>query len=408
MHDDVRWLCAKVFPMNPKPIYLVGPSGNPNFGDEFITACWLRFLAAERPDDEVWLDCPHPGSAQVLFSGLHPRLHITNTLWRCAAENQDLQGTALQARVTSLVRDLGSPAYDLGLLKLRQAASIHLIGGGYLNGMWAHHLSLIHAMRAVHALTGAPLFATGLGLMPDLGDESANKALFADFAHATARDLASSSTYGVAQAPDDAFLGAKRELDRNPQDGVFVCIQSDTADAPLIDAAVATTRTILERLVDAGRSIHYVEAVPGADRVAFDRLSDIIPEEHFVSFAELWEKGLPLSPRQTWITTRFHFHLLAAAAGADGVALPVKPGYYDVKHQSLVDLGSRWTLGGGDAVGPSGPRSLSLNLDKLSALKETEARKLYGPETNSGTGFTGSLTRFRRSAGSSLGIKLRR
>lgn len=395
--------------MNPKPIYLIGPSGNPNFGDEFITASWLRFLAVERPEDEVWLDCPHPGSAQVLFAGLHPRLRITNTLWRCATENQNLQGSELKARIESLINDLGSPAYDLGLMKVREASSLHLIGGGYINGMWSHHFALVHAMNAVRRLTGADLFATGLGLMPAMGDELGNSELFNAFSHATARDLASAQAYGVDQAPDDAFLGVQRELARNTRDGVFVCIQSDTAEPSLADKAVTATRSILEPLANAGRSLHYVEAVPGADRVAFDRLSDIIPEQNFLSFAELWQNGLPLSGRQTWITTRFHFHLLAAAAGADGVALPVKPGYYDVKHQSLLDLGSRWNLwGSGTGDSPTGKESLSRHLDDLVGIKESEARKLYEREHSTESALAGPLTRLGRSASRSFGSRLRR
>lgn len=157
----------------------------------------------------------------------------------------------------------------------------------------------------------------------------------------------------------------------------------------------------------AGRSIHYVEAAPGADRVAFDRLADIIPTENFLSFAEIWQQGLPLSGRQTWITTRFHFHLLAAAAGADGVALPVRPGYYDVKHQSLIDLGSRWSLGGGHSVSPDGAGSLSQRLEELSALKESEARELYSQRSPAPV-LSGPLSRFGRSAGRSLGSRLRR
>ena len=67
-------------------LYLVGTSGHPNFGDEFIAASWLRFLARARPGAEVWLDCPHPGLASHLFDGLHPGLRTTDTLWRLAFE----------------------------------------------------------------------------------------------------------------------------------------------------------------------------------------------------------------------------------------------------------------------------------------------------------------------------------
>lgn len=396
--------------MNRGPIYLIGSSGNPNFGDEFITASWLRFLAVERPEAEIWLDCPHPGTAQTLFAGLHPRLHITDTLWRCAFENRELKGPALKARMESLVENLGSPAYDLGLLKLRQMGSLHLIGGGYINGMWANHSALVYAVRAVRRLTGADLFATGLGLMPAVGDELVNQDLFADFNHATARDHASAQAYGIAQAPDDAFLGVKDELERNPRDGVFVCIQSDTAEPALVDSAVSAARELLQPMADAGRTLHYVEAVPGADRVAYEQLADIIPEENFLPFTELWRSGLPLSRRQTWITTRFHFHLLAAAAGADGVALPVNPGYYDVKHQSLLDLGSGWATTASDSPAnrASGAGTLSDNLGELSALKESEAKQLYGQKKVTDLARARPLARLSRSAGRSFNARLRK
>jgi hypothetical protein len=53
---------------------------------------------------------------------------------------------------------------------------------------------------------------------------------------------------------------------------------------------------------------------------------------------------MPARAGQTWLSTRFHAHLTAAAVGASGVAVAVNPDYYLTKHRSLTDLGSRWTL----------------------------------------------------------------
>jgi hypothetical protein len=163
-------------------------------------------------------------------------------------------------------------------------------------------------------------------------------------------------------------------------------------------------------MAEAGRALHYVEAVPGADRVAYEQLADIIPEENFLPFTELWQRGLPLARRQTWITTRFHFHLLAAAAGADGIALPVKPGYYDVKHQSLLDLGSGWatTVAGNPLKQPAGAGILSDKLGELSASKESEAKELYGQEKADAPALSRPLLRLSRSAGRSFGARLRK
>ena len=66
---------------NPPVIYLIGTAGHPNYGDELITASWLRELARTFPDAEVWLDSPRPGQASVLFDGIHPGLRCVDTLF---------------------------------------------------------------------------------------------------------------------------------------------------------------------------------------------------------------------------------------------------------------------------------------------------------------------------------------
>ncbi len=372
--------------MHTGPIYLVGPAGNPNFGDEFITASWLRYLAATDPLTDVWLDCPQPGLAQVLFDGLHPRLRVTNTLWRLSQDYADAPAEQLTELVAQRITALGSPAYDLGLLKLRQARSIHLLGGGYVNGNWAHHAALIHALRAVGRLTGAALFATGQGLMPAL-PERQRTGLFAGFSHVSVRDEASAETYGLPQGLDDAFLGLGAELRRSARSaGLYVCIQSDTADPNLFDNAVRLARREITAALARNLEVHYIECIPGADRVAYERLADLIPARRFLPFTDIWARGLPLSPQHQWITSRFHIHLLAAAAGARGIALGLKPGYYDVKHSSVAALGSGWTvaLDASDHRMPEHAGTLAADAPHHIATKEAEARRLYPAPTAAG------------------------
>lgn len=364
-------------------IYLIGTSGHPNFGDEFITAAWLRYLAATAPDAEVWLDCPQPGSAAALFRGLHPHLNVTNTLWRAVIESSGLPPEEVGPRVRDLVTNLGSPAYDVGLLNLREAQSLHLLGGGYLNGVWPHHLALAEGMRAVRDLTGARLYATGQGLLPAV-ETPAPHSLFQDFDYVSARDAASAEIHGIAQGFDDAFLGARDEIARNAPgaDGLFVCIQSDMTDEETFEKAVAGVRPLIEQALSNGKKVSYVEAIPGVDHAAFALLSDLIPADRFIPFSHIWRHGLPLSAGQEWVTTRFHFHLLAAAAGARGTAVGIKPGYYDVKHQSLIDLGSGWNYVGADELGSgmvrsSGTGGIRAKLTELTDRKHAEAARLY-------------------------------
>src|SRR5699024_11271064 len=75
-----------------------------------------------------------------------------------------------------------------------------------------------------------------------------------------------------------------------------------------------------------------------------------------VPFDELWAFGLPTREGQTWISTRFHPHLVASARGISGIAVSAHTGmYYTVKHASV---GSEWTITDlYEPLTPSGPGS---------------------------------------------------
>ena len=369
-------------------LYLVGTSGHPNFGDEFIAASWLRFLARTRPDADVWLDCPSPGLASHLFEGLHPRLRTTDTLWRLVFETTDMDPAAADAHVDRVVGSLGSPRYDLGLLGARRAGSVHLLGGGYLNSVWPHHARLLRAVLRLREISGARLAATGLGLTPASDDDALREALGA-FDHATVRDAPSAQLTRADRAPDDAFLGLPgvagytgTPAAEATDDDVWVCLQADMAEPGALDAAVDAVRAALASPGLTGRPVRYLEAIPGVDREAFERLGDLIPEENFVPFTQLWQEGFPGRPGQTWLTSRFHFHLLAAACGADGTALEVSSDYYRVKHQSLLDAGTGWSVapaGGTAAPAPSGSEDFPATAARLHRTKLREAEELYPP-----------------------------
>lgn len=371
-------------------LYLVGTSGHPNFGDEFIAASWLRFLARARPHAEVWLDCPNPGLASHLFGGLHPRLRTTDTLWRLVLETTGMDPATADSHVDRVVTSLGSPRYDLGLLGARRAGSVHLIGGGYLNSIWPHHARLLRAVLRLREISGARLAATGLGLTPAEDAEGLLAAL-GSFDHATVRDAPSAQLSRADRAPDDAFLGlpdlagftgtpAEEAAEGADDDDVWVCLQSDMSEPGVLDSAVAAVRTALTGPELAGRTVRYLEAIPGADRAAFDRLADLIPEENFVPFTQVWQDGFPGRPGQTWLTSRFHFHLLAAACGAAGTALEVSSDYYRVKHGSLLDAGTGWSVtptGSTQAATPTRSPSFPATAARLHRTKLREAEELY-------------------------------
>ena len=49
-------------------------------------------------------------------------------------------------RARTLLHELGSPRYDLGLRELRRMESVHLLGGGYMNEIWPENFGVIAAM----------------------------------------------------------------------------------------------------------------------------------------------------------------------------------------------------------------------------------------------------------------------
>ncbi|MDZ5621226.1 polysaccharide pyruvyl transferase family protein [Nocardioides bizhenqiangii] len=369
-------------------IHLVSTAGHPNFGDEFIAASWLRFLAERQPASDVVLDCPDPGMATFLFEGLHPRVKFTNLLWRVSWMTMDADPDEGDVIVDRTVTELGSPLFDLGLIELRRATTVHLIGGGHITANWMHHGRLVRAARRLAEVSGARFVATGLGLMPPIDPERIRDDLGAAD-HATVRDSASAEMAGVDLGVNDAFLGlpalpgfgARPDPTGQPGD-VWINIQSDLAEPEVFEANVAAVRAMLESGRFEGRTIRYLEAIPGVDRDrrAYDLLADLIPEENFMSFVRLWHEGFPGRPLQTWITTRYHFHQLAAAVGAEGVAIEIDDSYYRTKHQSLAELGTGFPIApaGSDKLpDPASDPEFRLKAGRLHRAKLDEAEALY-------------------------------
>ena len=370
-------------------IYLVASGGNPNYGDELIVAAWLRFLARVRPDASVWLDCPQPGTASALFAGIHPGFHATNTLWRSCFEAPDQSAQAVWDHVVNVVTRGGTPMYDIGLMTLGQADSIHLLGGGYVNGVWPDHVGLVAGMAAARDLNGCRLVGSGLGLMPPPENAELLAKTFADFSAVSVRDDASAAFLGLETGLDDVFLGLLHELRRSTESprvqsrakDVMLCIQSDMTDEPTFSRLRDKLRVVVENAIANGLSVGYVEAIPGSDRRMFDALEGLIPEENFVPFTQVWGEGLPVRRGQQWYTSRFHPHMVAAAAGAQGVAIGILDDYYDIKHRSLLDLGTGWTYAAANSDAelpePTGSPEFEATATRLAGNKRTEALALY-------------------------------
>ncbi|WP_020658604.1 polysaccharide pyruvyl transferase family protein [Amycolatopsis benzoatilytica] len=332
----------------PRRHYLIGPSGYPNYGDELIAATWLRRLARTEPDAEVWLDTHSPGPAQLLLGDLHPRLRCTDTLWRLCGEAPSDDPWEVASWVQAAVHDPGrAPRWDAGIDLLGRLEVVHLIGGGYVNALWPRHFGLVAGAVAAARRSAARSAMTGQGFVPfPAGAAGLLRSLAERFDVVDVRDDPSAELLhgvpGAERTCDDVFLDPHPATAPTSREFVL-CVQSDVGSAPP-SALAAQVLDLLRDWKLRPEELAVVEGIPRVDREVFALLEHQLPGAEFHPFRDVWRHGLPVAAGQTWISSRYHLHLTAAAAGATGVAIDVAPGYYTTKHRSLIELGSGWTL----------------------------------------------------------------
>lgn len=369
--------------MAGRRIYLVGSSGYPCYEDEAVAAAWLRHLAATEPDAEIYLDCPNPGGAQLFLAGLHPNVRFVDTLFRISWAAPSEEPEEVTQFVAQAVRQPGfGYAHRAAGIELLQTADIvHVIGGGYLSAIWPRHLGILAAGQVLATELGKQVAMTGVGLLPNVASTEILDRVTEGYAAVDVRDEQSRVLFSSASATatgEDLLLG-ERAYDPRDSVSTMMCLQSDLVEGgveALAKSAIETAKAWGLR----PDKIGYIEAIPGEDRVVFEMLESELPGMRFYPFTEVWREGLPARRGQRWITTRASLHLAAAAAGAWGVAFPVRPGYDDVAHQDLVDRGSRWVIGTPGEAAPAthGDAGFGSALGGLVEAKQAVAQRIYG------------------------------
>jgi polysaccharide pyruvyl transferase WcaK-like protein len=374
VHPDVT--------VDVRPYYLISFAGVPNYGDDMIAATWIRYLARTTPQIDVWLDCHSPDTAKAVLGHLHPNLRFTDAVWRLCRqvpwEGADQQADFIRGSINTLAR---VPDLD----PVIRAQVVHVIGGGYITRMWPRNVGLLVAASTAAKISGGSAAMTGQGLWPPPDDAGGlYRSLVEEFDVMDVRDERSATLFGSAGnltcSGDDLFLDFGPDLYRDDGDirQVMVCMQSDIAEVDLCQLATFLLST-LQRWDVSGGNVGFIECIPESDRAVFTLVRDYFSEARFYSFQDLMDNGMPASQDQRWISTRFHPHLVAAAAGASGVAISVNGDYYCTKHQSLIDLGSGWALAKdlpSAEVPPKGGFAPGV-VENLARRKQALARSIY-------------------------------
>ncbi|MFH0410710.1 polysaccharide pyruvyl transferase family protein [Corynebacterium sp. L4756] len=331
-------------------IYLVAPAGHPNFGDEFIVSAWLRELYRRRPTAQVILDCHTPGIASILHANVHPNLTVTDTLWhvglKCATPEDVVQ---------AFNNTYSIPLLTTGMNLAKTADIVHVVGGGWFNDTWPHHVKVL---AGASCLGKQAKIMTGQGFVPGTTIKDELAIWLEKFDRVLVRDEPSHALHQaisvVDRGVDDAWLAA---ADSTTQHGLgwgnadarerdfIIAAQSDFLGIELEELAQRLVKQ-LRYLGATGDNAVFLECIPEEDYKVLDVMVEadaaLMDGIKVVAFDELWAFGLPTREGQTWISTRFHPHLIAAARGVSGIAVSAHAGnYYSVKHGSV---GSSWTI----------------------------------------------------------------
>lgn len=344
----------------PAAHYLIGEAGYPNYGDELITREWVKYLNEIDPETPVVLDCMCSGPAAALLYGLHPRIMAVDTIAQLTHHNYEVlrhedggEGVVpVSERTVAQLSDESLAArYAAGIqLFTNHARDCHVIGGGYMHSEWSAGLARLAAVQwgAEH---GMPTAVSGVGLEPLSAVDVPYVRRVAQSTDAfSCRDRHSVTAIDpkhdhVTLAPDDCFV--------NALDGVYLddtahlpetmlCVQSDLIEdkRAVLDYAI---RAFQQWGVKEGDAIGVVECIPYDSVDTMETLRTQGYEPVLFPLQHLIDRGFPARPGQRWLSTRYHPHLLAAARGCSGSYIVVKPGYYDIKHEAVLRMGSRWT-----------------------------------------------------------------
>jgi hypothetical protein len=323
----------------------------------------------------------------VLLGHLHPRVRFTDTFWRLCWEAPSDEPWEVSSFVQHAISNPGlAPRWVAGIELAARVDLVHIIGGGFINGLWPRHIGLMAAAVAAVRRSGGRAAISGQGFWPVPDDAQALvRNLAAQFEVVDVRDEPSAELLGspdrIHITGDDMFFGVERELFREDDlREIMVCIQSDLLDVTVPSLAGFLLETMREWRVQPDQ-VGVVEGIPRVDREVFALVEHDLPGARFYPFSEIIDSGLPAAAGQRWLSTRFHVHLMAAAAGAHGVAVSINSGYYTNKHRSLIERGSGWVLSEGLQVPalPNGGGFDPASLQRLKDGKTSLAKAIYGP-----------------------------
>src|SRR5699024_7119607 len=147
---------------------------------------------------------------------------------------------AVSSFVQHAINDPGvAPRWVAGIELAARADVLHVIGGGYINGIWPRHFGLLAATVAAARRSGGRAVLTGQGLWPVPSEaQPLVRNLVGQFSLADVRDAPSADVLGesvrASNTGDDMFFGLQSDRYREADLCEYmICVQSDLLEVPL-------------------------------------------------------------------------------------------------------------------------------------------------------------------------------
>jgi hypothetical protein len=321
------------------PVYmLVGGAGVPNFGDELIMWKWLDWLRSNShiPDHKIVLEINHRKVGKSLGYGDFYNTFVSGDVASARAGNRSQNFSQMFDRGYDFFSSHGGYSGARRLTdRLSRASVFHLHGGGYLNDYWPFHAFSLGLACAAKNKFGCKAIATGLGLGPFSSGESTSRIRTATeiFDYFEVRDQVSKDLAGerAVLGLDDVFLSSVQHKTVSGRTLHLSLIGK--SDDNLLKASVS------KELIDSFDKVYFWVCSPqDAENYAAlgSRYREIIP----LTMVDLLGK-IPVGVSNYMLTERFHPHLIGARLGFGG-AFVSRSGYYDAKHGSVIELGSKF------------------------------------------------------------------
>lgn len=377
-------------------IYSLGGAGYRNFGDELMVRSWLDWWGKNLADTKIAVDGASREALKDVFGAAYPDLVTLDAVNRLAARTTtgDFWDTVKRGLT---FYDRGGFTHYKGLADqaavLAEAKVIHLHGGGYLNNHFFGKGFLLGLAVASARRSGARLIGTGLGLVPLKTPQDKDRAMVAaaleEFELIETRDTESadilrklSPEARVLDGLDDTFMD---DIVFNP-DGkrrLHLSFNESRVDTPEF---ISVESYIKQHHGDYDEVLFW-QCAPN-DAGAWRRIDQLGVGAEKIDFATLVSKPIPVSRGDHMITARFHPHMIGARGGAVGCYYT--PGqYYDVKHGSVVRLGSGFQRMDGGTLTPeflsAGQNTLVEKASALVRQKHELASKLFPVEKPTAT-----------------------